>query len=72
MSRGSATNSGATLDGYESIGEMVVGLQCKKDGVVGVVNMKKSKFDLRSVAFESCVETSLVSAEVVGQPCWVQ
>ena len=53
VSRGSATNSGATLDGYESIGEMVVGLQCKKDGVVGVVNMKKSKFDLRSVAFES-------------------
>ena len=72
VSGGSATNSGAMLDGCESIGEMVVGLKRKKDGVDGVVDTKKSKFDLGSVAFGSCVETSLVSAEVARQPRRVQ
>ena len=69
VSRGLATNSGAMLDGCESIWEMVVGLKCKKDWVV---DTKKSKFDLGSVAFGSCVETSLVSAEVARQPRRVQ
>ena len=72
VSTGLASNSGAMLDGYGTIGEMVVGLKCKKDGVDGVENKKKSKFDLGSEAIESCVETSLVSAKVAGQPRRVQ
>lgn len=49
-----------------------VRLKRKKDEVAGVENKKKSKSKHGSEAIDSCVDASLVSAKVAGQPRRVQ